>query len=1017
MNGALSLLAGFSEKGKLFILTITLSLLTILLSLLFVGPSLTLVMVFPAIYALLSVTKDAWSGEGSGGGSSKIRILSLGVALFVLGGNRKVVDPLLKPLLEQVPGLNDALPAAVPSTAGLVFITAVIFIVNYYARDRTAMQKHSTPLAKEFPEKDYKSLLRSFSDALLEELNKIDRETNWSAETFTPLDAEVEVRSGSKRLKRVTDLLTAIRSDTKSRVFLVLGDPGSGKSVALRKLCRDLLKEVAQTGKVPLYVNLREWEAAEPWTEEKPPTVGQLYDFVLENLKERSDVFANDFLKKYYKKMFENGRLFFVLDSFDEIPAVLDVSENSWLIDKLSEVIHQFLAGAHDSRGILASRIFRQPTDKFDAKTVLEIRPFTENKIVDYLKKSLFYDEALVSLLFNHRQELIPVARNPFTAALISKYANDHDNKLPRNQAELYSSYVEQRLEACAEKMAKKGLSGERVVACSIDIADLMFTTGTLGLEASVRELRDKLPQHPVEDVIDVLKYARLGRLGAGDEQRFSFVHRRFNEYFVVQRLKEQPSRVPQDAIPTDSRWRDALVLYCGVAEEERARAIAEFCWGEISQIAGRDVDMSDPQYMRAVHCLRFLKEAFRARLECVDSFRDDLAGYIERQIAVGQNLLSQKIAVEAVGLLKQEDVETTLIKALDIRNQWIDETALKSCHYLPQLGEDLNKKLRRSIDSMSMSLFMGRRKELMLSLKLSNVLSDLRSFCRWRLVHTYSITAAAALLFLLSPFFALELLIIYVFAKAMLIISHGDRGGGGGGGAEKSADPPAPPRRISPLNLSSALPFVMAGFYVFLMYFLIRFTEPGLMVPVGAILPYPAPLILCVVGMVLAIPWYKLYYYSGEFAGKLWKSKAETLRVAAATIGTLILIACFIGGVIGLLAWMGPSSVLIFSALTSGTFSVWMLTMLVRYLLARRRDKRLLARMQHPQSQRREQIAEQLKRFSTPEGQLQYVQHLQNAKVKPTGDWPDGQIPKSLSIEAGTLLAKLEEQWLGLDR
>ena len=85
----------------------------------------------------------------------------------------------------------------------------------------------------------------------------------------------------------------------------------------------------------------------------------------------------NYFLDTYFKRMFKHGRLFIVLDSFDEIPAVLDTLEGSELIDQLSDVIYRFLAGVHQSRGILSSRIFRQPTDKFQTKTKLEIRPFT----------------------------------------------------------------------------------------------------------------------------------------------------------------------------------------------------------------------------------------------------------------------------------------------------------------------------------------------------------------------------------------------------------------------------------------------------------------------------------------------------------------------------------------------------------------------------------------------------------------------------------------------------------------
>jgi hypothetical protein len=380
-----------------------------------------------------------------------------------------------------------------PDTA-LLFLAVIILIVNYFARDTSAMKEHVTPIEKEFPERDYRSALKSFCGALQDDLGRIDRETNWSPEFFTPLDAEVEVRSGSKRMKRVTDLLSAIRSDKRSRVFLILGDPGSGKSVALRKLCRDLLREVDRTGKVPIYLNLREWEPKNRWDESHPPTVQDLYDFVMDNLKTRGDVFTTDFLDKYFKRMFENGRLFIVLDSFDEIPSVLDVGEGSWLIDRLSEIAYRFLAGAHDSRGILSLRFFRRPTWRFNAKTVLEIRPFTEAKIAETLRRAMSLDDTLLNVLFQDHKEFIPIARNPFTAALILNYAKEHHNRLPENQAQLYSSYIARRLDSCKDTMEKKALTAEIINSCAVEIADIMLTTESFGLEAPSNSSRQRSP-------------------------------------------------------------------------------------------------------------------------------------------------------------------------------------------------------------------------------------------------------------------------------------------------------------------------------------------------------------------------------------------------------------------------------------------------------------------------------------------------------------------------------------------
>jgi hypothetical protein len=1020
----LDFFSDFSERGKLFIIVFFSSIIAVSLSLLIGGWLATSVVIIPAIFGVLQVTKGIWTPEG--GGKSKIGLISLGIAFAAILSNqlwKPVLDSLLEPLYSEIPFLKDKLPTEAPSIFALLFLATVILIVNYFARDTTAMKEHSTPLEKEFPEKDYKKLLDSFSGVLLDDLNKIDRETNWSAEIFTPLDAEVEIKTGSKRLKKVTDLLTAIRSDRKSRVFLVLGDPGSGKSVALRKLCRDLLKEVKRTGKVPLYINLREWETKEIWSEKNPPTVEELYDFVLNNLKSRGDVFTNEFLDKYFKKMFEDGRLFIVLDSFDEIPSVMDVDEKSWLIDSLSDIIHKFLGGAHESRGILASRIFRRPTDKFDAKTIFEIRPFTENKIVESLEKSLSYDESLTTLLFNERQELIPVARNPFTAALISSYAKDHNNTLPQNQSELYSSYISLRLDSCEGKMAKKNLNKEKVMAGAIEIADVMLTNQTFGLEASISDLKENIPNKSIEDIIDILRFARLGRLGGGDEKRFSFVHRRFNEYFVVQRLIELPSRVPQDAIPTDSRWRDALVLYCEVASEEEARKIAEFCWSEVSKLTEGDLDLRDPQYLRSIHCLRFLKEAFRARLDCIESFRNELADFILNQIENDDNLLSLKLAVEAVGLLDEEDIDSALIKALKINNQWINEISLKSCHYLPSLSEELNKRLMFSIENINSVRFFKSRREILFSLKLSNVFSSLRKYCIWRIVDFYILLWVFVAFSVLFPIPSLMLLIeggftIYLFNR--ILVS----------------------KVVYARNIINRFFIILASSPILILYTTIFLHKDSVLPSKAASDFYFAPLknifaisdyfyaAITILLIIVLLPWFHFFYFIFPSILKI-KDWIREIKVAnvfnyLATIKiaelfkqlvTMLIFLLVVAGVVWGMFRLIPGNEPIMFSLAAVVVIPFLLYSLIKFIATWWYDFRNLRVIQKKLVSSREQISKQFSQFKTKEGRHKYVQYLQNEGIKPTGIWLEGKIPNHKNDEASTLLAQLEEKWLGLDK
>ena len=96
---------------------------------------------------------------------------------------------------------------------------------------------------------------------------------------------------------------------------------------------------------------------------------------------------------------------------------------------------------------------------------------------------------------------------------------------------------------------------------------------------------------------LDILKFARLGRVGSGDENQFSFVHRRFCEYFAVKKRMNDDVKIKYDSIPEDSQWRDALVLYCEVAHRGHAQEIAEYCWKTIRII-------NNPKDSRTIHCL-----------------------------------------------------------------------------------------------------------------------------------------------------------------------------------------------------------------------------------------------------------------------------------------------------------------------------------------------------------------------------------------------------------------------------
>ena len=250
----------------------------LVLAILFLGVAVVLVSMWVSWIAALAAGGTLlvllWVLRGAllppGYGANKVRVLSLTLSFALIasyGAWSHLVDALTKvaaasPDVKRVaPWLAGIDLGQGPSIALLAFFGLVVWIVNHYMADRSIGGGHPVPLVKDFPDLTFNRKLEAFCSALRQHLVTTDREANWSPDYYADLEAEVEVvpLTGAGGKRRIVDLQRAFRSDRPTQAFLVLGDPGAGKSVALRKLARDMLDEVGDTGRIPIYVNLREW--------------------------------------------------------------------------------------------------------------------------------------------------------------------------------------------------------------------------------------------------------------------------------------------------------------------------------------------------------------------------------------------------------------------------------------------------------------------------------------------------------------------------------------------------------------------------------------------------------------------------------------------------------------------------------------------------------------------------------------------------------------------------------------
>lgn len=1008
-----SFFAKLTAAQRLFTFVLVVALSATLVALL-VGGWKTGILIGLLVLAILWVTRPLWT-PAHHEGNLRVRLTSLAIISSValaVAGKAPEAKPVLREILEHL-GLQHSTAQQVITSdrlvSGLVlaFTLIGIFVVNWFTRDKSAMHKHPRRLDQDFPEQTYQQQLKRYSEILMGRLTTLDDETRWDDYFFAPLEAEVEVISGRRSTKKIVDLMQALQADRTSRVILVLGDPGAGKSIALRKLAKELMKEVDSTGRLPVYINLKEWGDARQWSEDAPATAQELRAFVLQSLKSYS-MFADQFLGEYFDRMFDSGRFFFLLDSFDEIPAVLDVSEGSWLIQHLSRLISEFFMSQKAGRGIVASRFYRRPKFSRVESATFEIRPFSDMRIHEALLRSGKLRSDTIDKLFRERTELIPVARNPFSAALIRIYAENHGGELPSNQLQMYESYIRGRLDASVDQTRRYGLIVEQIIVSATEIAWCMFRGEEIGLEAPINQLAELLPNIPMESVTTVLRYSSLARMSGGTDPRFSFVHRRLNEYFVARGLLNNPTGVTLQAIPTDSRYRDALALYCEVGESEHVKNIAAFCWSEITAVRD-DSDTLAEGHLRAVHCLRFLRDAFRTRPEVIE-FDKELAEYISGRIDSGGDLLAAKIALEATGLLPENETEPILVKALEMGNSWISDTALHACRHLKRVSPKLDRGLFEYLRSIPISEFLHRNREIVFSLSLSDAFRGLRRYCAFRSADNRIFVIAVILITVMSPALGIVMAVLWP-------LSH----------------------FVTPLTRRrSALHFLLMRLYVAAvvltlgmrslfvpnenvvwMWWLkptsLRVTQlilPGLRFAHGSGLTYVAAAYI-VVGIAIA-PLVDLASTLQRFRWPRAVSLKQLAVIActiAASIGLIVGITTLIERVSPWITRHKTTMEVVFSFVVA--FPI--LVSVLRFLWLSYVDRRYLNEGTRSTALTRVAIANTFARFRTRWCRKQYVECLRDAQIQPVGNWNVTR-PNVDNDEASTLLAQLEERWLAIE-
>ncbi|MEB5888639.1 NACHT domain-containing protein [Enterobacter roggenkampii] len=428
---------------------------------------------------------------------------------------------------------------------------------------------------------------KQFCKVLNSDLAHLAKAENWNDQHFTDLEAEVETEGGyyasaidrlrrkkSYGLRKERSLIRAIKSSTE-RAMQLVGEPGSGKSVALRHLAMQLAVRGQTSNEknatVPLYINLREMDI----TDLEKINADSVREFVLDNIR-RGDADTAAYVKENWDDYCNRGQWLFLFDSFDEIPAVMHSAAGSNIIRHYSQAIRHFLQGMGECKGILASREFKGPEALPWKK--LRILPLSVEK-QDELIRNSFLNEQQMDLARQHlASSRSSIGATPLFLTLLCRYVRD-EQRAPANDHDILLQHIERLARREPEYLQRKyGLTPEQLIAGAERLARLFAENDTMSLAPTLDQIVKQLPASDIpggqiERLISALVDSKIGRAdvpnAAQGDRRFAFAHRRYQEALFVHYLTVHPDILSAAQLLTETRWREYTVTLLQTCDAE----------------------------------------------------------------------------------------------------------------------------------------------------------------------------------------------------------------------------------------------------------------------------------------------------------------------------------------------------------------------------------------------------------------------------------------------------------------
>ncbi|WP_158412818.1 NACHT domain-containing protein [Hyphomicrobium nitrativorans] len=511
--------------------------------------------------------------------------------------------------------------------------------------------------------------LQIISRTLEDSLNALDRELRFFDFRTKAIDPKLERLSATAMHAASQTALQVISRASEREFVVVKGEPGSGKSVMLRNLARQLLAGVANGGKVPLLLNMRDF----PLTLEleQAEIVTSLRQWAKSEYRRQTGSRSNSISDEEFDQLYAEGSLVFLFDSFDENGAVGQSPHHGEFVGALSQALVEFIRTSGGCIGIVFSREFKSPTVGWIAHQTYSVRPFTDSDIKKYVTENCVSSKPLVAAIFTERIDLYAMAKSPLLLALVVDFCNGNDGRLPNSEFDIFQSYIRRRIHRALQGGMASSNKYEEALRVAKALARCLSSHQTYQIDGSN------------EKAIGILAQARLIRQYEGG---YAFAHKRFHEYFRVCSMLDGDEAPPSIHPNHIDERRDVLNLFAQICSNNKAKVLAKAANRTLKRAyADHEETGSVKSYEAVILSLRFLRGAFRNRPNVVNKYRKNVA-FIAYSLWNRADVLCQKHALEQIALLPVRNSTNLVRSSLASPFPFLKRIALSEARYISWL-------------------------------------------------------------------------------------------------------------------------------------------------------------------------------------------------------------------------------------------------------------------------------------------------------------------------------------------